>query len=178
MKGLLKDRVEGRIFVTRVCLGVVLTSRLSCGESFISDWWKPKGRDWYVVFLLEDLSRYKEWVQGKPLPTFAVCHVLLKQKWKWSRSVVSNSFRPMDCSPPGSSIHGIFRARVLEWGAISFSRGSSDVPLKSSSLIPIMIYLSPKLYSHSCPLWPQSCAWVHRCLVTSVVSDSMHTCGL
>ena len=28
---------------------------------------------------------------------------------------------PMDCSPPGSSIHGIFQARVLEWGAISFS---------------------------------------------------------
>jgi len=28
---------------------------------------------------------------------------------------------PMDCSLPGSSIHGIFRARVLEWGAIAFS---------------------------------------------------------
>ena len=25
---------------------------------------------------------------------------------------------PMDCSPPGSSVHGIFQARVLEWGAI------------------------------------------------------------
>ena len=32
---------------------------------------------------------------------------------------------PMDCSPPGSSIHGIFQARVLEWVDISFSRGSS-----------------------------------------------------
>jgi len=29
---------------------------------------------------------------------------------------------PMDCSLPGSSIHGIFQARVLEWGAIAFSR--------------------------------------------------------
>ena len=28
---------------------------------------------------------------------------------------------PLDCSPPGSSIHGIFQARVLEWGAIAFS---------------------------------------------------------
>ena len=28
----------------------------------------------------------------------------------------------MDCSPPGSSVHGIFQARVLEWGAIAFSR--------------------------------------------------------
>ena len=32
---------------------------------------------------------------------------------------------PMDCSPLGSSIHGIFQARILEWVAISFSRGSS-----------------------------------------------------
>ena len=32
---------------------------------------------------------------------------------------------PMDCSPPGSSVHGILRARVLEWAAISSCRGSS-----------------------------------------------------
>ena len=32
---------------------------------------------------------------------------------------------PMDCGPPGSSVHGIFQARVLEWGAIAFS--SMDV---------------------------------------------------
>ena len=31
---------------------------------------------------------------------------------------------PMDCSPPGPSVHGIFQARVLEWGAIAFSAGS------------------------------------------------------
>ena len=30
---------------------------------------------------------------------------------------------PMDCSPPGSSVHGILQARILEWVAISFSRG-------------------------------------------------------
>ena len=33
---------------------------------------------------------------------------------------------PVDCSPPGSSIHGILQARILEWVAISFSRGSSQ----------------------------------------------------
>ena len=33
---------------------------------------------------------------------------------------------PMDCSLPGSSVHGIFQAKVLEWVAISFSRGSSQ----------------------------------------------------
>ena len=32
---------------------------------------------------------------------------------------------PMDCSPPGSSVHGILQARILEWAVISFSRGSS-----------------------------------------------------
>jgi len=33
---------------------------------------------------------------------------------------------PMDCSLPGSSVHGIFQATVLEWIAISFSKGSSQ----------------------------------------------------
>ena len=33
---------------------------------------------------------------------------------------------PMDCSPPGSYVHGTFQARMLEWVAISFSRGSSQ----------------------------------------------------
>ena len=33
---------------------------------------------------------------------------------------------PMDCSPPGSSVHGIFQPRILEWVAMSFSRGSSQ----------------------------------------------------
>ena len=32
---------------------------------------------------------------------------------------------PVDCGPPGSSVHGTFPARILEWVAISFSRGSS-----------------------------------------------------
>ena len=33
---------------------------------------------------------------------------------------------PMDCSPPGSSVYGIFQARILEWVSIHFSRGSSN----------------------------------------------------
>ena len=36
-------------------------------------------------------------------------------------SVVSSCLPPMDCSPPGSSFHGILQARILEWLAISFS---------------------------------------------------------
>ena len=42
-----------------------------------------------------------------------------------TESEVAQSFwtlsDPMDCSLPGSSVHGIFQARVLEWGAIAFS---------------------------------------------------------
>ena len=37
---------------------------------------------------------------------------------------------PMDCSLPGSSVHGIFQARVLEWGAIAFSGMDVRVGLK------------------------------------------------
>ena len=33
---------------------------------------------------------------------------------------------PMDCNLPGSSVHGIFQARVLEWGAVAFSARSSE----------------------------------------------------
>ena len=43
----------------------------------------------------------------------------------FSHSVVS-IYDPIHCSPPGSSAHGIFQAGILEWVAISFSRGSSQ----------------------------------------------------
>ena len=38
-----------------------------------------------------------------------------------SHSVVSDSLLPVDCSPPGSSVHGIPQTRVLEWVAVPFS---------------------------------------------------------
>ena len=38
----------------------------------------------------------------------------------------------MDCSPPGLSVHGIFQARVLEWGAIAFSKEGTHMPLYST----------------------------------------------
>ena len=53
------------------------------------------------------------------------CHFLLQCMKEKSESEVAQSYPtlsdPMDCSPPGSSVHGIFQARVLEWGAIAFS---------------------------------------------------------
>ena len=41
---------------------------------------------------------------------------------------------PMDCSPPGFPVHGIFQARVLEWGAIAFSMTNLDSILKSRDI--------------------------------------------
>ena len=53
------------------------------------------------------------------------CHFLLQIMKVKGESEVAQSCPtlsdPMDCSPPGSSIHGIFQARVLEWGAMAFS---------------------------------------------------------
>ena len=54
------------------------------------------------------------------------CHFLLQCMKVKSESEVAQSCLtlsdPMDCSPPGSSVHGIFQARVLEWGSITFSK--------------------------------------------------------
>ena len=60
-------------------------------------------------------------------------HVVVRLKWgkevKWSESCSLLCLilcDPMDCSPPGSSVHGIFQTGILEWVAIPFSRGSSQ----------------------------------------------------
>ena len=88
--------------------------------------------------------------------------------WKWKVKVKSESkvaqscpslSDPMDCSPPGSSVHGILQARVLEWGAIAFS---TSPPWPSS-----MTTLSACAPRQHCPLvevsrvnstpyWPRS----------------------
>ena len=60
------------------------------------------------------------------------CHFLLQSMRVKSESEVMQSCPtlcdPTDCSPPGSSVHGIFQARVLEWGAIAFSEDWANVP--------------------------------------------------
>ena len=66
----------------------------------------------------------------KMCPSFLIFSVELQVRWfKYSESEVAQLCPtlcdPMDCSPPGSSVHGIFQARKLEWVAISFSRRSS-----------------------------------------------------
>ena len=73
------------------------------------------------------------------------CHFLLQCMKVKSESGVAQSCLtlsdPMDCSLPGSSVHGSFQARVLEWGAIAFSKEVST-DLFSSSLIFSLAMLS------------------------------------
>ena len=45
---------------------------------------------------------------------------------------------PMDCSLPGSSVHGIFQARVLEWGAIAFSESPVGSHLTGTHIVSCM----------------------------------------
>ena len=79
---------------------------ISCTENFVFQYGNTL---WKHVFSLECLLFGVE-----PLEIESVGH-----------SVVSNSLCPIDCSPPGSSVHGILQVRILEWVAVSFSRASS-----------------------------------------------------
>ena len=83
-----------------------------------------------AVFLPCYLHRGKLWGNAKEYSNYhtiaLISHV---SKVKESESEVAQSCwtlcDPMDCSLPGSSLHGILQARILEWVAISFSRESS-----------------------------------------------------
>ena len=61
----------------------------------------------------------------RPLIPMVFCHILNDGSTVLSRSVMSDSLRPMGGSLIGSSVQGILQARILNWVAISFSRGSS-----------------------------------------------------
>ena len=79
----------------------------------------------------ERLAAPRPW--GSPgKNTGAGCHCLLQcMKVKSEREVAQSCptlSDPMDCSLPGSSVHGIFQARVLEWGAIASSEHTGRCP--------------------------------------------------
>ena len=71
------------------------------------------------------------------------CHFLLQCLKVKSESEVAQSCTtlrdPMDCSLPGSSVHGIFQARVLEWGAIAFSGSGNCTQPKGGQDFNLMI---------------------------------------
>ena len=64
-----------------------------------------------------------------------------------SRVRLSN---PMDCSLPDSTVHGIFQARVLEWGAIAFSKiDKADIYIYINSIVYTRMYMCVCVYTHT-----------------------------
>ena len=105
--------VKWPIIPLGILIPIVLLLLLSC--SVVSDSVQP--HRWQPTRLP------RPWVSpGKN--TGVGCHFPLQCMKVKSESEVAQSYLtlsdPMDCSPPDSSVHGIFQARVLEWGAISF----------------------------------------------------------
>ena len=84
------------------------------------------------------------------------CHFLLQCRRVRSESEVAQSCLtlndPMDCSPPGSSVHGIFQARVLEWGAIEGAITSDHKydNLKQKTFI-FLWFWRPDVQNPACP---------------------------
>lgn len=63
-----------------------------------------------------------------PLPVWMFCSGGQRHpvpQWYSVASVLSDSYHPVDCNPPGSSVHVIPQSRITEWAAISFFSGSS-----------------------------------------------------
>ena len=89
-----------------------------------------------------------------------------------SRSVVPDSLRPMDCSPPGSSVQGILQARILEWvSSVQFSHSDVSDSLwsyESQHARPPCPSPTPGVHSNSCPL----SRWCHSAILSSVVPFS------
>ena len=80
----------------------------------------------------------------------------------------------MDCSPPGSSVHRISQSRILEWVAISFSRGSSQIRDQTR-----VSWIGRRILYH----WAQGGPYIriyglHGSISRSVVSDSLRPLGL
>ena len=90
------------------------------------------------------------------------CHFPLQCRKVKSESEVDQSCPtpsdPMDCSLPGPSIHGIFQARVLEWGAIAFSKTtygntlSGEKKVKVKSLSHVQLFVTPRTAALQAPL--------------------------
>ena len=87
-----------------------------------------RGLDHSIVCLIFTLFRFNcRFLRGIywGYSQASLARLLSIPSWWFSPSVMSDSCDPMDCSLPASSVHGIFQARILDWVAIFFSRGSS-----------------------------------------------------
>ena len=111
-----------------LCFGLRSPSRLDCHYSWQSNFPAIKLTQWLALF--HSLGQFFSLVQPRKMGRWVV-HIripktllkVIKGKWK-SLSRVLLFATPW--SLPGSSVHGILQARILEWVAIPFSRGSSQ----------------------------------------------------
>ena len=78
---------------------------------------------------------------------------------------------PMDCSPPGSSVHGILHARILEWVAISFSNACKG-KVKVKSLSRVRLFATP--WSAACQAPPSMGFFQARVLEWGAIAFSRH----
>ena len=135
-------------------------------------------------------------------------NIFNKFLWKWKVKVSVAQYClilciPKHCSPPGSSVHEIFQKRILEWVAIPFSRGSSQLrdltqvsctaggfftfwaTIQFSSVAQLCLTLGPHGLQHArppCPsptprVYSNSCSlsqWCHPTISSSVVPFFSH----
>ena len=78
----------------------------------------------YLALQLTCREVISSWLMGLHLRCCSIYGTAF-QEWSEVAQSCPTLCYPMDCSLPGSSVHGIFQARILEWVATSFSRGSS-----------------------------------------------------
>ena len=97
-----------------------------------------------MLLLSSPLSSLSSSPLATALASVPVRHLPLLQKLSEVTQSCPTLCDPVDCSLPGSSVHGILQARILEWVAISFSRGSSQPRIEHASL------MSPALAGRSC----------------------------
>ena len=84
----------------------------------------------------------------------------------------------MDCSPPGSSIHGIFQARVLEWGAIAFSATLSYKLLKCTKMQQWLMHLTSKVRAVSQGWFALSVSYRYFWISLLARDVSFSSCGM
>ena len=108
------------------------------------NWWISKEgflENWLSIDVLSTFNQQQKalmWTRTLgPVPSNTKFLLIIPILWHFSKClwgplllfslyVCPTLCNPMDCSLPGSSVHGISQAKILEWVAVSFSRGSSE----------------------------------------------------
>ena len=103
--------------------------------------WRKETKRWMNVVA----SYVCLWWWGRSHITICVLFLQVLSKWVWVARSCLTLCDDMDCSLPGSSVHGIFQTRIFEWVAMPSSRGSS----KTSGSNPGLLHCKHILFSLS-----------------------------